>query len=83
MDKKMLLFIVGLVFFYFCNKGLKFVLIDDKIVVYLSLWNELENYLERIGRSDDICFLMLDLGWVINNKGILYKIEDGGELWKL
>ncbi len=83
MDKKTLLFIAGLVFLYSCNKGLKSVLTDDKIVAYSSLWNELENYPERTGRSDDICFLTPDLGWAINNKGTLYKTEDGGESWKL
>lgn len=83
MDKKTLLLIAGLLFIYSCNKGIQSVLKGNKIESYSSLWKELDNYPERTGRSDDICFLTPDLGWAINNKGTLYKTEDGGDSWKL
>ena len=83
MSRKSLIIFAGLLVLYSCNKRLQTVVTKPEIKSYSSLWNELENYPERTGRSDDICFLNPNLGWAINNKGTLYKTEDGGESWKL
>jgi len=83
MPRKLLFILVGFLIIYSCNKKLKTVVTKPKIVSYSSLWKELENYPERTGRSDDICFLNPNIGWAINNKGTLYKTEDGGDSWKL
>ncbi len=83
MTKKSFLFLIVLLIIYSCNKKLKTTIIEPEINSYSSLWNELENYPERTGRSDDICFLTPNLGWAINNKGTLYKTEDGGDSWNL
>ena len=83
MTQKSLLILFGLLIIYSCNKKLKTVIVEPEISSYSSLWKELDNYPERTGRSDDICFLTPNLGWAINNKGTLYKTKDGGDSWKL
>lgn len=66
-----------------CNKKVKSVLENSSIESYAQFWSELESYPETTGRNDDICFINPNLGWVINNKGRLYKTLNGGESWQL
>jgi len=83
MTQKSLLIFLGLLITYSCNKKLKTIVSEPEIKSYSSLWSELKTYPEKTGRNDDICFLNPNLGWAINNKGTLYKTEDGGDSWKL
>ncbi|MFK7809863.1 MAG: WD40/YVTN/BNR-like repeat-containing protein [Saprospiraceae bacterium] len=82
MNRKVILLLLG-VTLYSCNRKIKIPVNESVIKVYSSFWNELENFPETSGRNDDICFLSPSLGWAINNKGRLYKTEDGGNSWKL
>ncbi len=60
-----------LFFFIFCS------------IQSIAQWSVLPNSPTENFRHDDVYFLNVDTGFVVNNQGAIWKTEDGGGTWNL
>ncbi len=49
---------------------------------YCQSWQTLPNSPAQDFRHDDVCFTDVNMGWVVNIKGEVWKTIDGGNIWQ-
>lgn len=69
--------------FPFCTPSIPEALKEKQKLHLSNSWQELPNYPQKTGRSDDLSFVSPEKGWVVNSQGVLHKTEDGGDNWQL